>query len=511
MAVSLTGSDALLHGLYRLQAAEDSWDRTLRFIDGERARKRIPRDVFTLHTHIMQRMADILNNPAYGRVVPVPADRPAEHRVFTPELAQPPRMWHTHPLNHEREEKAKRRYFPMPIDETSAWTLFDDTTTLREKVSAMVLAVAGKETVAIGTSMEALNAQFERPFLSSHYRGLYLNRSVVRGAAHVDDLVGPAPADWRARISGGLLDPETLIDEIARLRALQKEGAQLRGLESGSRKAPEGIVRHRGRNLRRKELPEAIARVEREARAIEEQLQAEDRVCRSVHMAAATAVGGDCAAYVRGLLIVLHYADHTAANLRDLYEVFMHVVRLETATRRVSSGGLQRILHAANALYDALRRVYGDTMSVKLDSSLLQRMAIASWAAGFEEFKLQAANAQNINAWLGVIDGWVNQALGACDALRDAALEQLLLTETALAEHVRASTSPGQAPRPSTVPAEYDLLLPGAERRRPSGLSWWQRFQLADGVVPAVARFAIAAGGGGAGVRVCRSFVAPAR
>jgi len=29
-------------------------------------------------------------------------------------------MWHTHPLNHEREENAKRRYLAMPIDDASA-------------------------------------------------------------------------------------------------------------------------------------------------------------------------------------------------------------------------------------------------------------------------------------------------------------------------------------------------------------------------------------------------------
>ncbi len=494
VAVSLTGSDALIHGLYRLQAADDSWDRTLRFVDGERARNRIPRDLFTIHTHIMQRMADILNNPAYGRVVPVPADRPAEHRVFSPELGAPPRMWHTHPLNHEREENAKRRYLAMPIDDASAWSLFDDTTTLREKVTALMLAVPGKEAVAIGTSMEALNAQFERPFLNSQYRGLYLNRSVVRVAALVDDLVGPAPADWRERLSAGQLYPETLIDEIARLRALEKEAAQLRGIASGVLHAPEGIVRHRGRNLRRKELPQVIEGVEREARSIEERLQASDRLCRSVHMAAATAAGGDWAAYLRGLLSALHYADHTAANLRDLYTAYTHVVHVETATRRVSGAGLQRVLHAANALSDALRRVYGDSTTVKLDSSLLQRMGVTSWAALFEEFKLGAATAQNINSWVGVIHGWVNQALGACDTLHDAALEELLLTEVAMAEHTRASTSPVPAPRPSTVPAEYDLLLPGADRPRLNRLSWWQRFQLADGIVPAVARFAVAGG-----------------
>ncbi len=492
VAVSLTGSDALIHALYRLQAADDSWERTLRFGQGEVGRKRVPRDMFALHSHIMERMADILNNPAYGRVVAVPADRPAEHRVFTPELGEPPRMWHTHPQNHEREENAKRRYVPMPIDEASAWRLFDDVTTLREKVSAMLLTAPAQDTVAIDKSMEALNAQFERPFLHNRYRGLYLNRSVVRGAAHVDDLVELAPADWRERIQR--LYPESLIDEIARLRALEQEIDQLRGIASGALQAPEGIVRHRGRTLRRKELPSTIERIEREAHAIEGRLQAEDRACRSVHFAAATALGGDWAAYLQGLLAALHYADHTGANLRDLYQVFMHTVHVVTATRRVSSGGLQRALHAANGLYDALRRVYGDSFAVKLDAPLLQRMGVPSWAAGLEEFKLQPATAQNINAWLGVIDGWLNQALGHCDALHDAALEQLLLTESALAEHVRASPAPGEAPAPSTVPKEYDLLLPGAERPRPRTLTWWQRFQVADGIVPSIARFAVAAG-----------------
>src|SRR5262245_7807450 len=37
VAVSLTGSDALIHALHRLQAADDAWDRTLGFVHGENA------------------------------------------------------------------------------------------------------------------------------------------------------------------------------------------------------------------------------------------------------------------------------------------------------------------------------------------------------------------------------------------------------------------------------------------------------------------------------------------
>src|SRR5439155_19240369 len=44
VAVSLTGSDALIHALHRLQTADDAWNRTLGFVDGEKADGRITRD-----------------------------------------------------------------------------------------------------------------------------------------------------------------------------------------------------------------------------------------------------------------------------------------------------------------------------------------------------------------------------------------------------------------------------------------------------------------------------------
>src|SRR5215510_9153996 len=49
VAVSLTGSDAIVHALLRLQAADDSWSRTVSFLLRRKAEKHVVLDGFTLH------------------------------------------------------------------------------------------------------------------------------------------------------------------------------------------------------------------------------------------------------------------------------------------------------------------------------------------------------------------------------------------------------------------------------------------------------------------------------
>ncbi len=492
VAVALTGSDALVHALHRLQAADDSWNRTLAFLGHEHANKRIPRDVFALHSRVTERMGDILGDPGYGRVTPVPRERPAEHRVFKPDLAQPPGMWRTHPLNHEREANAKRRYVGAPIDDRSAWILFDDPAALREQISAVLQQAQGKETVPLNESLAALSEPFDREHLKSRYRGVYLGRSAVRGAPRPEALVEAAPADWRQQLDQ--LYPSTLVDEVARLRNLGKEIDQLRALASGAFTPSEGVIRHRGRTITRAELPRAIETVQAEARDVEERLRAGDRMRRAVHLAAAAELGGGWDPYLRGLLAVLHYADHTGANLRDLHGVFAHTLGVVTVTRRISSAGMLRLLDSANALRDALSDLFRMSQLVTLDTSLTGRLAIGSWTESLGTFALPPADTDNIGQWLNAIRGWVTQAENTCAALSTATLEQLLLTEAALAEHVRRGTSPGLAPAPSVVLATYDVLLPGAERKASAGLNWWERFQIAQGTLPTLARAAVAAG-----------------
>lgn len=492
VAVSLTGSDALIHALHQLQAADDSWQRAVNFAVGEKADGRIVADVFLIQSRIMASMRAIMNDPHYGRVPPLPAGSPERHRIFKADLAQPPRMWLTHPLNHEREANAKQRYVAAPIDDRCAWDVFDNPLDLCKQMSAVLLDTADQAPVALQTSLQHLDEQFNREYLNGRYRGVYWGRSAVRCADRLNELYDASSALDLAACDS--LYPQSLSDDLEQLRSLESELAQLQALEGGALEATDGIIRHRGRELRRPELPAAIAALKAEIAIVNERLQAHDRRCRTWHMNAARQLGAGWPEYLRGILAVLHYAEHTEADLRDAQGLLGNVLAIETAVRRVDKAGIDRILAAANALQASLDKVFQQQAQVTLDASLAQRIGVTGWTEMLGEFKLGAATRENINEWLKVVDGWVGQAAGACASLRIHAIEQLLVTEAAIADHARQGTTPDPAGTPATVPEAYATLVPGAERKRKTRLGWWGRFPTADGRIPALARFGVAGG-----------------
>ena len=82
VAVSLTGSDALIHALYKLNVADEAWERALAFADSEAREKRSVSDLFAVQRHITEKLRHVLDDPSYGEVAPPPKDKPQEHRLF---------------------------------------------------------------------------------------------------------------------------------------------------------------------------------------------------------------------------------------------------------------------------------------------------------------------------------------------------------------------------------------------------------------------------------------------
>lgn len=493
VAVSLTGSDALINALYRLQAADDAWERTLGFVAGEKGKERITGDVFAIQSEIVRRMSAILNDPHYAEP-PLSADiPPANHRVFKAELAYPPRMWLTHPLNHEREENAKQTYVAAEIDRQAAWSVFDDAESLRRQVSLKLQDAKDKEPVPIDESLLELANQFEREHLRDRYRGIFLGRSPVRHAEHPDILYNTLP-ETVAPAELDSLYPPALSEEIERLRNLQRELGQLRALRDGHLTASDSILHHRGERIERQSVPALLDAVEKEIQEVENRLQEHDRLCRTLHLAAARQIGGGWQEYLEGLLAALHYASHSEADLRDAQGLLGNTYAVVTATRKVSSSGIKQLVKSANGLHDALQQVFAQRTELVLDSLLCKRIGIENWADALGELKIPQAAAENIGEWLKHIDSWVDQAAGSCASLRSAALEELLLQESYIAEHFRNGSSPDAAPTPTRIPEKYTALIPGQERKRQTRLDWWSRFQTADGWFPALARLGVAGG-----------------
>lgn len=492
VAVSLTGSDAPIYALHRLRTADDAWDRTMAFAVGELAQGRAIVDLFAVQSRMIDRMRDLLDAEWYRAAPSLPEVNPEALRVFEAELAEPPRMWSTHPPNDERETNAKRVYIPAPLDHRTGWLLFADAQTLREKTTALALGNHEKVTpMDTAAALTALDAQFGRESLAPRYRGIYLDRSIVRPATHPDDLYEASAENAPAHLSA--LYPESLAHDIERLRRIEHEKALLEAVRSGMLDAPGGIVRHRGRQVRPKALAPVIEQLEQERSSVQRTLWDHDRRCRTAHRAAAAQLGRGWEEYLRGLAAVLHYAEHNEANVRDAQRALQNCLAIATAGGRVGKADVANVVGASQDLYDALIPAFTHKRQVLLDRTLIERLGAESWASLLEAIKLGRPAEANIGAWLGVIDGWVMALLGPLGALRRAALDQLLVSEARVATWIHEGTAPETAPAPSKVPERYPVLLPGDERELVRALPWWKRFQTADGVVPATARFLVAA------------------
>ncbi|HEX8957330.1 MAG TPA: M48 family metallopeptidase, partial [Burkholderiaceae bacterium] len=379
VAVSLTGSEALTHALYKLGPGEAAWGRTMSFVGEECARNRKIADVFAIQSRVLEHLRVVYGDLQYGRVPPVAREEAPARRLFKADFARPPQMWATHPLNHEREENAKRTYVEAPLDERSAWVVFRDAAALREKASLGLYNEAAAKVPVIATSeaIERLDAEFRREFLNRFYRGTYLGRSVVRSKAKVEDLYEPAgslPPDALDTIY-----PAALSQQFEALREMQRERAMLKALERGAWQMAGNSTYFRGKPLRRKDLPGAVAGIERELAQLEERLNAHDRTCRSAHLMVARASGGGWEAYLKGQLSLMHYADHCAADLRDMQGMLSNVYQVVTAAGKVSKEKFERLHSACGDMYRCLSAVYVEAPKVVPAQAVLERLGAAGW------------------------------------------------------------------------------------------------------------------------------------
>ncbi len=487
VSVSLTGSDALIDALHVAQAADEAWDQAIAFVNREHRKGHLTVDLFAVQTRLIDHLRRLFADADFGRT---PASTGERQRVFRAELAQPPRMWLTHPPNHEREENAKRVYLSAPADPRSAWTLFEAPEALRCEVTRRMFKDSEATPWTIDQTLAALDTEFAIESLHARYRGVYLGRSPVRAAATASELIDAGAAGSPADLER--LYPESLTRDLEQLRNLLNEIRMLEHVRDGRMTATGGIVRYRDTEVRRRDLPATIARLKGEASALEQQVALHDRHCRSVHRAAAAALGGGWDTYHAGLLETLHYADHALADLQDAQRFLANEFAIVTADGRISKAEWQRLLRAADVVYTPLAQMFEQRLAVQPGATLLSRMEVQSFTELLEEFTLGPPTKENISGWLNVIDGWITVACHALGGLRYAALEQLLETETRVARATIDGVVLDAAPEPAKVPAAYPRLLPGTERKQQTRLDWWGRFQTADGVVPGAARLLVA-------------------
>src|SRR5262249_40974785 len=144
VAASVTGSDALVFALARLDFAGESLGQAWNDLTAAADHNRFTRDLFYHQTKAAEFLKAKRNDPKLGEVPELPDDPTQGVQVSKPEDVGVPKMWATHPSNHDREESVKRRYFRGPIDTRTAWELFENAAAVREAVPRKVYQSARK-------------------------------------------------------------------------------------------------------------------------------------------------------------------------------------------------------------------------------------------------------------------------------------------------------------------------------------------------------------------------------
>lgn len=503
VSVRAAGSDSLVHALHRLGAADEAWMRAANFTAGQALNGKRVLDLFSVQTRILERHAEVHDIPEYGQTPALPERDRETHRVFKPGLGETPKMWSTHPPNHEREANCKATYIPSTLDPRSAWALFDDAPKLRAEVTRSFVAHVrereGKQgepaTRSLEETLADVDESYARPHLQRCYQGLYTLPEITRMRREPSELVTPCDAtgeDLLARL--GALYPASLVEHIDAVDDFRVEKASLEALHDGFLEAPGGLILHRGRQLRRKDLPATILEVSNEWELRREEVLAEFAAARGVHLAIARAVHPAAEAYLESLLALLHYAEHSHAEMRDAMDHFDHVLGIVLADGNVSSSEMTRLCGAGEIVSDVVAKLYAGRLEVSVPSPVLELLKLESWAGAMpERFGLFSPGRESFaDGWIEAARSWSDMLEGLFQALARRTLDSLLDSEAYLAECFRNGTPCDDPPPPAQVPAHYTRFPIGAELPRQKRLGWWDRFQVADGPLASALRLGVA-------------------
>jgi Zn-dependent protease with chaperone function len=259
VAVSVAGSNAIVHGLARINFAEEALSEARRALEGAAEHNLYTRDLYFHHTTSAERLRRVRRDPSLGRPPALRSPAEGQHvQVFDEKDDDgPPLMWRTHPRNFDREENAKKVFVPAEEDDRSPWILFDDADDLRERVTRKfyraLFRVKKSARFRPPTEVQAFVDE-EHPELAfdAKYRGAYDERWIDPG--RVSDLSQEVANDpWDAARLGQAHD--RLYREIGR------RAEDLRDLQARIREVyRKAYGRPRGRATRRlQDLEEDLA------------------------------------------------------------------------------------------------------------------------------------------------------------------------------------------------------------------------------------------------------------
>ncbi len=475
VAASVTGSDALVFALARLDFAGDTLGQAWNDLSAAADHNRYSRDLYFHQTKAAEYLKLRRNDPKLGEVETLPDDPTQTVQVFKPEDTSVPKMWATHPSNHDREANVKVRYFRGPTDDRSPWELFANLPKVREDVTWQIYKVARKtspgELEDPEVIQEFIDAEHAEMTYHPRYQGLYENRYVKPGdLAELCVRSSWEELDNREKLaeSHSQLYGDELKTRMEAHKARQEELSKLARVTQGAVELTGKDFEHRGRRFRLTDAAKLLKEVESEIDKDFEWMHALDRQSFRTHYAMATHLGeADRAALEEW------YRFHiTAQSIHSILAAQSREVQATLASlagqRQLQQADFQ---HALGVLRKAV-----NTLAEMLDAAHSLRLpALKNMTAGdsLGPFLLTSPVIKNLPADTQTLDGaWINHFMNQVNEVLDKlarvlfkSLGGLLALQERIAEHW--ATPAGGQESPPIAPIQVADGWTATEVREP--------------------------------------------
>jgi Zn-dependent protease with chaperone function len=304
VAVTVTGSDALIHGLARLDFASASLAQAWQDLAKAAQHKLYTRDVFYHQKRAGEYLRSQPEQADMGAVPDAAEDILHTVHVFKPDDTSTPEMWSTHPSNYDREVNAKKHYVRGPADGRSPWLLFENAGTLSERMSRLVyeeaLGVKEPKLNAPEVVQALIDEEHVETTYHPRYHGLYDHRYIKPGdidepASQTDELKNP---EQLAQAYHALYD-DKLSERMAAHASRQKDHERLSQLVYAGKAARSQTFEFRGAKCLASDAGKMLMQVKSELDQDLEWMSALDRQSFRVHLAIANEIGAGAAQELR--------------------------------------------------------------------------------------------------------------------------------------------------------------------------------------------------------------------
>lgn len=463
VAVSITGSDALIHALKKLEFANACLMQTYSDLKDASEHKLYTQDLYYHQTCAADHLRRTWSEPDAGTVPALPTDPSQKTQLFTREDdGDAGGMWASHPSHYDREQNAKRHYLRSAEDERSPWLLFHAPDALRRRMTETfyrrMLELKTPTFTPPEQVQKFIDDEHAETTQDERYQGMYDGRLL----SIPTEMLMPYANDPAVFA----MTPEQIQSLLRKLYHAEYKGwmeahakrreehSLLAALDQGEAKIKGSHFEFRGAQVRKSDVKSLLQRVEEELEADSEWLKAFDREVLQAHLRMGQIVNdGDKDLYARyefhlGLQDMLRSALQEQYRLAGLFQF------LSAKEGNLSKTEFEQVRTALAEAHGNLCAAYGKTRSIALP--VLQNIQPGQPLSAYLLEEPMLDPMQDLSRidgnWLSALGRQIAQIEERCRHLYFKSMGAILKRQEAIAENYRARVL--QAPTESMAPVQ---------------------------------------------------------